>query len=89
MSTHKNTGRAALRPLLLPILLASLCLPLLPLRAASDDQATQMLGNWLTESRDGIIELSRAADGSYQGKIAGGADPQRLDTHNPDESQRS
>jgi uncharacterized protein (DUF2147 family) len=71
------------------MLLASLCLPLLPVSAAADDQAAQVVGNWLTESRDGIIEISSAPDGGYQGKIVGGNDPQRLDQHNPDEAKRS
>jgi uncharacterized protein (DUF2147 family) len=66
-----------------------MCLPLLPLPAVSDDQATEMVGNWLTESRDGIIEISIAPDGSYQGKILGGNDPHRLDQHNPDAAKRS
>jgi uncharacterized protein (DUF2147 family) len=64
-------------------------LPLLAAAATSDDQAAQIVGNWLTESRDGIIELSRAADGTYQGKIVGGNDPHRLDQYNPDEAKRS
>jgi len=89
MLTHKNPGSGALRPLLQLILLLSICLPLLPLHAASDDQATEMVGNWLTETGHGIIAISIAPDGSYQGRIAGGNDPQRLDTHNPDESRRS
>ena len=47
-----------------------------------------LLGRWLTEPRDGIIEISRAADNSYQGRIIGGNDPHRLDLHNPDSGRR-
>ncbi len=74
------------RPWLL-LALAWLLLP--PLAAAAADPAAQIVGNWLTESRDGIIEISRASDGTYQGKIVGGNTPQRLDQHNPDASKRS
>lgn len=50
----------------------------------SDPPAHLVLGNWLTQDRDGIIEISLAADGTYQGRIVGGGDPDRLDTTNPD-----
>jgi len=71
------------RCLLQLVLLASLGLHPAPEASAADDQAAQILGNWLTEPRDGIIQISRAADGSYQGRIVGGNDPQRLDQHTP------
>ena len=85
------------RPILLPTLrlLAALGLSLAPAAAATaaaaagDDPTAQILGNWLTEPRDGIIQISRAADGSYQGRIVGGNDPQRLDQHNPDQARRT
>src|SRR5450755_974565 len=84
-----NSDGRGRRHLIRLIVLASVRLPLLAAAATSDDQAAQIVGNWLTESRDGIIELSRAADGTYQGKIVGGNDPHRLDQHNPDEAKRS
>jgi uncharacterized protein (DUF2147 family) len=71
-----------------PILLLALALAV-PTAGASDDQAMLILGNWLTEPRDGIIEISIARDGSYQGKIVGGNSPQRQDQHNPDPARRS
>jgi uncharacterized protein (DUF2147 family) len=74
--------------LTVPTLLLALSLAV-PAAAASDDQATLILGNWLTEPRDGIIEISIAGDGSYQGKIVGGNSPQRQDQHNPDPARRS
>jgi len=83
-ATCQTMSRGRLWPLLA---LAWLLLPLAP--AAAADPAAQIVGNWLTEPRDGIIEISRASDGSYQGRIVGGNSPQRLDQHNPDESRRS
>jgi uncharacterized protein (DUF2147 family) len=85
VSTRSGIARAGLFALLV---LASPGLPPAS-AAAADDPATQVLGNWLTETRDGIIEISRAGDGTYQGKIVGGNAPQRLDQNNPDESKRS
>jgi uncharacterized protein (DUF2147 family) len=56
---------------------------------AGDAQATQILGNWLTQKRDGIIQISRTREGLYQGQIVGGDDPQRTDAHNPDPTLRA
>jgi len=47
-----------------------------------------LAGRWLTEPRDGIIEVTRLPDGSYQGQIIGGNAPHRVDEHNPDPSRR-
>lgn len=55
---------------------------------AGDAQASQLLGNWLTEPRTGIIQISQLADGSYQGRIVGGSTPHRLDEKNPDAARR-
>jgi uncharacterized protein (DUF2147 family) len=55
---------------------------------AQEARVEAILGRWLTEPRDGIIEISRAADNSYQGRIIGGNDPHRLDLHNPDAGRR-
>jgi uncharacterized protein (DUF2147 family) len=57
--------------------------------AAPDEKATGVLGRWLTDPPDGIIEISQAADGTYQGKIIGGDSPGRIDARNPDPAQRS
>ena len=59
-----------------------------PMVVPSDAPAHQVLGTWLTQDRDGIIEISRAADGTYQGRIVGGNDPDRLDDTNPDPALR-
>jgi uncharacterized protein (DUF2147 family) len=74
--------------LIVPIVLLALALAV-PTAGASDDQAMLILGNWLTEPRDCIIEISIADDGSYQGRIVGGNSPQRQDQHNPDPARRS
>lgn len=52
------------------------------------DPTRAVLGNWLVQSRDGIIEISRAPDGTYQGRIVGGTDPHHLDSKNPDPAKR-
>jgi uncharacterized protein (DUF2147 family) len=88
MLMHANSVGWPRRGLLWLILLAALGLPLVAAGSPSDEPA-QILGNWLTEPRDGIIQISVAADGSYQGRIVGGNDPQRLDPHNPDATRRS
>jgi uncharacterized protein (DUF2147 family) len=71
--------------------LAALALSLLGALASSaqDARAPAVLGRWLTEPRDGIIEISRAADNSYQGRIIGGNAPHRLDLQNPDPGRRA
>jgi uncharacterized protein (DUF2147 family) len=71
------------------LLVAALVLPLAHATGGADAQPLQIVGNWLTEKHDGIIQISVAGDGSYQGRIAGGNDPQRLDQHNPDDTRRS
>jgi len=66
-----------------------LLLPLATIaQAAATDPKQLILGNWLTADGGGIIHISLAADGSYEGRIAGGNQPGRLDTRNPDESLR-
>ncbi|MGB6451628.1 MAG: DUF2147 domain-containing protein [Steroidobacteraceae bacterium] len=72
---------------------ALLCLA--PVRAAGPagsrpgfDPTHAVLGNWLVQSRDGIIQISRAPDGTYQGRIVGGTDPRSLDRKNPDPAKR-
>ncbi len=70
-------------------LLLGLALAMLqPMAARPADNAAPLLGRWLTEPRDGIIEVTRVADGSYQGTIIGGNAPGRLDLKNPDPARR-
>ena len=64
---------------------------LAPPPSAAADANPALLGRWLTEAHDGkvgIIELERAADGSYQGRIVGGNTPTRVDAKNPDPAKR-
>lgn len=75
-------GRAAL-----PLLACALLLVAASGTRAADAEPA-LLGRWLTEPRDGIIEISRTADGSYQGRIVGGPTPRRLDERNPDPARR-
>jgi uncharacterized protein (DUF2147 family) len=56
---------------------------------ASDERQSQILGNWITEPKDGIIQISQSADANYEGRIVGGSHPGRLDDKNPDATQRS
>src|SRR5580692_231705 len=51
-------------------------------------QASPILGRWLTQPGDGIIEITRTADNAYQGTIIGGNAPRRVDEHNPDPARR-
>ncbi len=46
-------------------------------------------GRWLTEPKDGIVEVSLNAAGKLEGRIIGGNHPGRLDEKNPDPAQRS
>jgi uncharacterized protein (DUF2147 family) len=72
-------------------LLYWVCLALVfgnPVQAA-DDAQSRVLGNWLTEPKDGIIQVSQAADGTLQGRIVGGNEPGKLDSENPDPARRS
>jgi uncharacterized protein (DUF2147 family) len=55
---------------------------------ADDDKQSRILGNWLTESKDGIIQISAAASGMYEGRIVGGNHPGRVDEKNPDPALR-
>ena len=51
-------------------------------------QANPILGRWLTQPGDGIIEITRTADNTYLGTIIGGNAPHRVDEHNPDPAHR-
>jgi uncharacterized protein (DUF2147 family) len=50
--------------------------------------ADPLVGRWLTEPRDGIIEITRSIGDSYVGRIIGGNAPHRLDRNNPDPARR-
>jgi len=79
----------ALRSLLCSGWLAAVLLGASVAATAAAEPTQQVLGNWLTQDRDGIIQISRASDGSYQGRIVGGDDPGGRDNKNPDLALRS
>jgi uncharacterized protein (DUF2147 family) len=56
---------------------------------AGDDKESSILGNWLSESKDGIIQISQVVGATYQGRIIGGNHPGRLDEKNPDTTLHS
>ena len=56
--------------------------------AGADPATSKVAGHWLTEPKDGIIQLSVDDKGSLQGRIVGGNHPGRKDDHNPDLAQR-
>ena len=55
---------------------------------AGDDPQVAIQGNWLTEPKDGIIQITHNGD-IYEGRIVGGNEPGKLDTNNPDVAKRS
>ena len=73
---------------LIPLYALTALLVIAPLSYAADDPEQAVIGNWLVQSRDGIIGITRADDGTYQGRIVGGTDNTRLDTRNPDPAKR-
>jgi uncharacterized protein (DUF2147 family) len=56
---------------------------------AADDKLAQAAGNWLTEPKDGIIQISVGANGQIEGRIVGGNHPGLTDVHNPDPARRN
>jgi len=63
--------------------------PGLAQQRAQEPDAAPILGRWLTGMGDGIVDITREADGSFQGRIIGGRAPARLDVHNPEPQRRS
>ncbi len=55
---------------------------------AADDPQVAIQGNWLTEPKDGIIQITRNGD-LFEGRIVGGNEPGKLDTNNPDATKRN
>jgi uncharacterized protein (DUF2147 family) len=60
-----------------------------PLANAADADESRIVGRWLNEAKDGIIEFKRTATGEFGGTIIGGNDPAGLDTKNPDPQLRT
>jgi uncharacterized protein (DUF2147 family) len=59
-----------------------------PAAVPATEAPAEVLGQWLTEPKDGIIEITQLADGSLQGRIVGGAYPGKKDANNPDPALR-
>jgi len=55
---------------------------------AADDPQVGIQGNWLTEPKDGIIQITREGD-VFEGRIVGGNERGKLDTNNPDPAKRN
>ncbi len=56
--------------------------------ASADPAMSRIAGHWLTEPKDGIIQLSVDEQGHLSGQIVGGNHPGRKDEHNPDPAAR-
>jgi uncharacterized protein (DUF2147 family) len=55
---------------------------------AGDDPPVAVQGNWLTEPKDGIIQITRNGE-IYEGRIIGGNEPGKLDANSPDLAKRT
>jgi uncharacterized protein (DUF2147 family) len=56
---------------------------------AADQALAGVVGNWLTEPRDGIIQVTVDAKGNLEGRIIGGNHPGLKDEKNPDPTRRA
>jgi uncharacterized protein (DUF2147 family) len=56
---------------------------------AADSSATSIVGNWLTEDKEGIIQIVQRPDGRFDGRVVGGKDIDRLDLKNPEPARRA
>ena len=56
---------------------------------AADQARASVVGNWLTEPRDGIIQVTVDAKGNLEGRIIGGNHPGLKDEKNPDPTRRA
>jgi uncharacterized protein (DUF2147 family) len=56
---------------------------------AADQALANVVGNWLTEPRDGIIQVTVDAKGNLEGRIIGGNHPGLKDEKNPDPTRRA
>lgn len=53
-------------------------------------QERRILGHWLTQSKDGVIQIYIAGSGRYEGRIVDGqGGPGRRDARNPDPALRT
>lgn len=55
---------------------------------ASSLPAQEITGNWWTEAKDSVIQISTDSTGQLVGKIISGPKPGEVDVHNPDANLR-
>ena len=73
----------------LPILIAGAVLLTASARADISPEK-QILGTWLTEDKEGMVQIYLAATGKFEGRIVGGSGgTERLDDKNPDTASRA
>jgi len=70
------------------VLLSLATLLLLSVTALANSGADTILGEWLSQEKDGKILIFKQGD-QYFGKISWGKTPGRKDTNNPDEKLRN
>ena len=70
------------------VLLSLATLLLLSVTALANSGADAILGEWLSQEKDGKILIFKQGD-QYFGKISWGKTPGRKDTNNPDEKLRN
>lgn len=56
--------------------------------ATSQNKANDVIGNYVTPSKDGAIQIYESS-GKYYGKVILNKDPSRLDVNNPDKEKRT
>ena len=61
---------------------------MVPLAQSADEAPSRVVGDWLTEPRDGIIQITVDATGNLEGRIVGGNHPGLKDEKNPDPARR-
>jgi uncharacterized protein (DUF2147 family) len=61
---------------------------LVALAGAARAADSPLAGIWMTEPKDGLVQISVDGNGVLSGRIVGGAHPLRKDEKNPDASKR-
>ena len=87
-ATKRRNGECFMRRMIDWLLAGVLMLTLTGSSWAADDAQTRVLGNWLTQSKDVIIQISQAANGTLQGRGVGSNEPGKVDANNPDPAKR-
>jgi uncharacterized protein (DUF2147 family) len=57
---------------------------------ADNTPEQQILGIWLTQDKEGLVQIYRATSGRFEGRIVfGNGEPEQLDDKNPDPALRT